>query len=78
MKFDCYFLTNYPQNRIWPGFTEFTVRIMADDVQTYLHVEMFVDILITIFEKFFDKHIVQEFAEKIIKNFAKTHLNITL
>ena len=43
---------------------------MADDVQTYLHVEMFVDILITIFEKFFDKHIVQNFAEKIIKNFA--------
>ena len=34
------------------------------------YVEMIVDILTTIIELFFDKHIVQNFAEKIIKNFA--------
>ena len=42
------------------------------------YVEMIVDILTTIIELFFNKHIVQNFAEKIIENFVKTHLNINL
>ena len=46
-----------------------SVLIMAD-VETNLHVEMVVDILTTIFELFFNNHFVQNFAEKIIKNFA--------
>ena len=63
-----------------PDETPIQFRALRADVQTNLHVEICIDFMTKVidFELSFNKHIVQNFTEKIMKTFAKTQLNLTL